>query len=86
MRDNQARRSPVCGLNRDEAYLNTLAEQMPETNRVFGILAAGRTPNFLDMMKVLSEIVAFDTDSDQNEELLDFAGENMSQNKCRFCS
>lgn len=86
MADIQAHSSPVCGFNRDEAYLNTLAEQMPQTDRLFEMLGAGVTPNFLDIMSSISEIVAFDTDPDQISEDLDLLEENMSQKKCRFCS
>jgi len=86
MTDNQAHSSPASGFNRDEAYLNTLAEQMPQMQRLFEILDAGVTPNFLDVMRGISEMVAFYTDHDQISEDLELLEEIMSQKKCRFCS
>lgn len=86
MSDNQAQGSPVCGFNRDEAYLNTLKEQMPQMTRIFEILDSGVTPNFLDIMRGISEMVAFYTDYDQISEELELLEEKMSQKKCRFCS
>ena len=85
MRDNQAHSSPLAGFNRDEAYLNALAEQMPQMQRLFVILAAGGTPNFIDIMKAINEMVAFDPDFDQKGEAVRFAGENESGKVCRFC-
>lgn len=86
MTDNQAHSSPLAGFNRGEAYLDTLAEDMPEMTRLFAILDSGVTPNFLDIMRGISEMVAFYTDHDQISEDLELLEEKMSQKKCRFCS
>lgn len=79
-RSQQAAKSP------DQAYLDTLASDMPEMSRLFAILDAGATPNFLDIIAAISEMVAFYTDHDQIEadkvcELLKRSGK-----KCRICS
>ena len=61
MTENRRPRAPVCGLNRDEATLDTLKSQMPALSRLFDALDAGSTPTFLDMMSAISEMVAFIT-------------------------
>lgn len=53
---------------------------------LFLILDAGATPNFLDIMAALSEMVDFYTNSDLKGDALQGACQNMSQNKCLFCS
>lgn len=67
-------------------YFDTLSERLPQMRRLFENLAAGATPNFLDMIAVLSEMSDYMTDYDQNGEPVDFDEEIRSQNKCRFCS
>jgi len=59
---------------------------MPQMTRLFEILDAGVTPNFLDIMSAMSEMVAFYTDHDQNSAAEKILREKMSQKKCRFCS
>jgi len=86
MRRNQARNSPVCGRSRDEAHLDTLRRNMPEMDKLFTALDAGVTPNFLDIIAAISEMVAFYTESDQISEADKLLEEKMSQKNCRFCS
>ena len=69
-----------------DATLDTLKSRLPQMSALFRDLDAGYTPNFLDMMKALSEMVAFYTECDQIAEADAPLGERMSQNKCRFCS
>lgn len=86
MSDIGRSRSSVCRFSEDEAYLNTLAEQMPQMTRIFEILDSGSTPNFLDIIGGISEMVAFYTDHDQNSAADKILSEKMSGKKCRFCS
>jgi len=86
MTDTQERGAAVCGQTPGDEYLDTLAEQMPQMTRLFTALDAGATPNFLDIMAAISEMVAFYTDHDQIDEVDKILRERMSQKKCRFCS
>jgi len=86
MTDTNERHSHVAGFNRDEAYLDTLKSRMPETDKLFTALAQGITPNFLDIMKVLSEMSLLYPESDQSEDDHKMPCQNMSQKICRFCS
>jgi len=86
MADSQHRSSPVCGRTPSDVYLNTLAEHMPQMTRLFQILDTGVTPNFLDVIAAISEMVAFHTDSDTFDSADKILREKMSGNKCRFCS
>lgn len=60
-------------------------EQPEGLRRLFEILASGRTPNFLEFMSAISDMVAFSTDVDSLKVSLDQLDKNMSQKKCRFC-
>ncbi len=86
MTDTQERGAAVCGQTPGDEYFDTLAEQMPQMTRLFTALGAGRTPNFLDVMAGISEMVAFYTDCDQNDAADKILEEKMSGIKCRFCS
>ena len=79
-------RIACAGFNQQEAYIDTLRNHLPALERLFTGLDAGTTPNFLDMMSALSEIVAFYTDCDTPADEIDVLIQSMSQNKCRFCS
>lgn len=74
------------GQTTPDATLNTLICRMPETHRLFEMLGRNEHPDFLTIMRAMSEFVAFYTDCDINDEpdwLINF---NMSQKKCPFCS
>lgn len=59
---------------------------MPHTAALLDIMDSGKTPNFLDIMTALSDLVAFVTECDPipvgSEEEIFF----MSGKFCRFCS
>lgn len=74
------------GRSASDKGFDTLPKQMPALNHVFEILAQGYTPNFLDVLGGISEMVAFYTDHDQKVVDSDVGFCKMSQNKCRFCS
>lgn len=86
MTDKQERGATLCGQTTGDEYFDTLAEQMPQMTSLFTALAAGITPNFLDVMAGISEMVAFYTDHDQNDAADKLLEEKMSGIKCRFCS
>ena len=46
------------------ATVSTLKSKLPELDALFGNLEAGQTPNFLEMMSAISEMVAFYTNCD----------------------
>ena len=74
------------GQTPSDEYLNTLICRMPETHRLFEMLGRNEHPDFLTIMKAMSEYVAFYTKCDNNGDgswLINF---NMSQKKCPFCS
>lgn len=75
----QAGRTP------SDEYLTTLGERMPEMTRLFTALGAGITPNFLDIMAAISEMVAFHIDCDLFSDDHSSRPEEMSGNKCPFC-
>ena len=86
MSTNQEQEARCAGRTASDAALDTLKSQMPELSRLFANLDAGYTPNILDMIAAISEMVAFYTNHDQfgaDGQTLD---EIMSINKCRFCS
>lgn len=86
MSNNQEHKTPVRGRTRDEAHLDTLRRKMPEMDKLFTALDAGVTPNFLDIIAAIGEMVAFYTDHDQISEDLEDLQKKMSQKNCRFCS
>ena len=69
-----------------DEYLNTLSERLPQMRKLFEILGSGVTPDFLDIMRAISEMVAFYTDCDQISDFEEDGRKIMSQKKCRFCS
>lgn len=79
-------RSPLSAKSRACPAPSTLAEQMPALDAVFVGLAHGETPDVLQMMTAISEMVAFHTKCDSNSECNEIEQILMSQNKCRFCS
>lgn len=86
MTENNGHSTPLAALKPAGPTLDTLISEMPEMDRLFTALAAGSTPDFLDIMRALSEMVAFYTDSDLTAADSNVAGSEMSQKKCRFCS
>ncbi|MBA7494526.1 hypothetical protein ES702_05102 [subsurface metagenome] len=86
MSTNQEQGARCAGQTASDAALDTLKSQMPELSRLFANLDAGYTPNILDMIAAISEMVAFYTKSDQIDEVLGLIEDKMSLNKCRFCS
>ncbi len=75
-----AARSPV------DEYSAALASQMPELDRLFQGLEKGATPNFLDIMAGISEMVAFYTKERPDSAASKILEEKMSGKFCRFCS
>jgi hypothetical protein len=61
-------------------------ENLPRTAEILENLGVGMTPNFLDVMTMISEIVDFYTDCDTNPVDTPEINFIMSQNKCRNCS
>ncbi|MBA7612276.1 hypothetical protein ES703_19512 [subsurface metagenome] len=68
-----------------EAYLDTLKSKMPALHKLFTAPDEAYPPNFLDIMRGISEMVAFYTDCDQNSGRSILLEEKMSQKNCRFC-
>lgn len=83
--DNEPACRLVAGRTMSDKYLNTLRAKLPNLDALFTALAEGETPNFLDIMSAISELVAFHTNPDFNP--VDPPGEIffMSPNFCRFC-
>ena len=71
---------------KDDEYLNTLKINLPQMASLFDNLSAGVTPNFLDMMSVISEMVDYYTNCDTADEQFEMFLQNMSSKNCRFCS
>lgn len=69
----------------DKSY-DTLRAEIPALDNLFRILGHGGTPNFLDIMRAISEMVAFYTDPDLLESQESMRFFEMSGNFCRFCS
>ncbi len=65
---------------------STLQDNMPHLDALFANLGRGVTPNLLDFLRAMEEMVAFHTDCDQVGEVEEHPAQNMSQIKCRFCS
>lgn len=72
-------------LNPGPALADRLMSGCPEVIRMLARIDQGYTPNVIEMMSILSEVVAISTEGDINpgtsSEVLEF----MSQKKCRFC-
>lgn len=68
-----------------DEYRRWVQARMPALANLLDALDAGRTPNFLDIMAGLSQMVAFYTDCDilDGDESMTFS--QMSGKKCRFC-
>lgn len=66
-------------------YRSWVFEHMPEVGRLLDALDAGSTPNFLDIMAALSELVAFYTEGDLNQGCESTTFSEMSGKRCRFC-
>lgn len=79
LRSTQDRKSQAGG------YRTTLPAQMPQLDELFRLLANGQTPDFLQFMAAVSEMVAFHVDCDINDSQLTTGPLRMSQKKCRFC-
>lgn len=83
--DNLERDTHCKGQTPSDEYLEALKSNMPHLSALFDNLSIGITPNFLDMMYVLEEIVAFSTKCDQFEDDPLKKNFGMSEKKCRFC-
>ena len=57
----------------------------PEVVRMLARIDQGYTPNVIEMMSILSEVVAFSTEGDINPPRHSDGYRFMSQKKCRFC-
>lgn len=68
-----------------DEYRRWVFSHIPALGRLLDKLDAGSTPNFLDIMAGLSEMVAFYTECDslESEEYKRFS--EMSGKYCRFC-
>ncbi len=86
MTDIQTHRAAVCARSGGDEYIEALKKHMPALHRLFEILDAGATPNFLDIMAGISEMVAFYTECDQFDAASKLLEEKMSGKFCRFCS
>lgn len=64
----------------------TLCEQPEALRALFEKLANGQTPTMIEMMRAISDYVAFSTDSDSISEDLAELIKIRSQKKCRNCS
>ena len=60
--------------------------RMPQMGALLDKLDAGETPNFLDILTAISNLVAFATECDPNPNQLQEKNISMSGNNCRFCS
>ena len=67
-------------------YQTTLRSGAPALASLLDILEVGGTPNFLDVMSALSDLVAFYTDHDTNSNDQELNGLGRSEKKCLFCS
>ncbi len=77
---------PHSGLNQTGHTNTTLSEQPEALRPLFLQLQDGQTPNFLEMMRAISGLVAFSTDTDSFCEELSTGTRKRSGKKCRFCS
>jgi len=64
---------------------DTMPDELDSLRRAFQKFNMGETLNFLEMMTVISEMVAFYTDCDSPADEVDLLLKNESLNKCRFC-
>ncbi|MBA7479866.1 hypothetical protein ES707_15307 [subsurface metagenome] len=65
---------------------STLQENMPHMDALFANLDRGVTPNLLDFLSAISEMVAFTAKCDETEGRSENDGQKRSQIKCRLCS
>lgn len=72
-------------LNPDSARLDQLMSCCPEVVHMLARIDQGYTPNVVEMMSILSEVVAFSTEDDINTRQPSAEPCFMSQKKCRFC-
>lgn len=73
------------GLSRAAPPCDTLKSEMPSLAALFELLAAGLTPNFLELLAAISEYVSFYTEADSNCDDCQKWLINMSEKKCLFC-
>lgn len=65
---------------------NTSKSDMPQMAALLDNLDRGITPNFLDFLSAISEMVAFYTECDQIDKVRKLTDQKMSVKKCLFCS
>lgn len=85
MTNTQARKASATTQTPSDEYLDALKSRLPQMASLFAALESGNTPNFLDMIAAISEMVAFHTECDQNSGSCEFDQEKRSQKICRFC-
>lgn len=85
MKTIQAHHKAVKAQTDLDEYKTTIKTNAPALSSLLDALDAGETPNFLDVMAGLSQMVAFYTESDPNSAQQEGINICMSQNKCRFC-
>ncbi len=71
--------------NPGPALPDRLMSGCPEVVRMLARIDQGYTPNVIEMMSILSEVVVFSTEDDINTSSRVMVPEFMSQKKCRFC-
>lgn len=76
----------LAGQTVPDAYRNRVFHDMPALANLLDQLDAGSTPNFLDVMAGISEMVAFYTNPDLLESVEYKRFCEMSGKYCRFCS
>lgn len=67
-------------------YRKWVFSRMPQMGALLDKLDAAETPNFLDILMAISNIVAFTTEGDQKDNQLVEKNISMSGKYCRFCS
>lgn len=78
------RSTAQAGLTQPHLMSDTPFERLPNLDALFTSLTHGKTPNFLDMMSAISEMVDFLTVCDTNSGPCLDCGKNVSQKICRF--
>lgn len=69
-----------------DEYRRWVKSRMPQMASLLDKLDAGVTPNFLDILAAISNIVAFTTEGDSLEDVESIRFFTMSVKYCRFCS
>lgn len=81
----KAQSRPASGQTVSDEYRSYVYSRIPALGRLLDALDAGTTPNFLDVMAALSDLVAFYTECDTLESGESVRFCEMSGKKCLFC-